>query len=224
MKGDEMRRVRVLVAGLAAVSFGVWAAAAAAVTPGWMCIPSPNAINNGASPAVIAGGVGTAPSCTSGYTAVLAPTYVASGVGGKPTVVFNAVNLQVVSGSGATNGTPNGEGNVVIGYAENPSDHLQSGSNNLIVGYDNGWSGYGQLVAGESNMARGDYAAVFGVSDTAGGVGSLVAGASNRATGTESTVVGGKGNTAGVKWTSVLGGSGHSATKACQSIPATNTC
>jgi len=220
-----MLRVRMLVAGLVAVSCAVGAGGAwASVTPGWMCIPTPATAQNTGNPAVVEGGTGTAPSCTSGYTAVLAPTYVASGVGGKPTVVFNAVNLQVVSGGGATNAAPNGEGNVVIGYAENPSDHLQSGSNNLILGYDNGWSGYGELVAGTANMATGDYAAVFGASDAAGGVASLVAGKSNRAGGPQASVLGGEGNAAPIKWSTVLGGSSHHTAKACQSIPATNTC
>ena len=36
-------------------------------------------------------------------------------------VEFNAINVQVISGTGLTNGTPNGEGNLIVGYAENPS-------------------------------------------------------------------------------------------------------
>src|SRR5205807_9418104 len=88
--------------------------ALAAVPPGWECIPTT------AGQPVISGGTGSAPSCSSGTTAVLAPTFVASGVGGEPTVRFAAVNVQIVSGSGATNGAVNGTGNLVIGYDENP--------------------------------------------------------------------------------------------------------
>jgi hypothetical protein len=40
--------------------------------------------------------------------------YVASGVAGKPTIQFSAVNVQVLSGAGSTNATVNGEGNLVV--------------------------------------------------------------------------------------------------------------
>lgn len=95
-------------------------AALAATTPGWECVPTT------AGQAVVSGGTGAAPSCSGGTTAVLAPTYVASGVGGKPTVEFSSVNVQVVSGSGATNGAVNGEGNLIVGYNEKPG--TQTGS------------------------------------------------------------------------------------------------
>jgi hypothetical protein len=214
-----MLRSRLMVAGLVVMGCGVAAAGAvASITPGWECIPTT------AGNPVVSGGTGAVPSCSAGTTAVLAPTFVSSGVGGKPTVVFQALNVQVVSGTGATNGPVNGEGNLVVGYAENPSGHTETGSSNLILGYNNGWSSYGDLVAGSANVATGPFAAVFGVSDTAHGVGSLAAGGSNRATGPESSVLGGKGNSAGGSWSSVLGGTGHHPTHACQSVPATNTC
>ena len=214
-----MLRARVLTVGLVLAGCGmVTPSAWGSLTPGWECIPTT------AGQDVVSGGTGTTPSCGIGTTPVLAPTYQASGVGGKPTVLIQSVNVQVISGSGSTNATPNGEGNLVVGYAENPSGRVRTGSNDLILGYDNGWSGFGQLVGGASNTASGLYATVFGVSDTASGVGSMAAGDANRASGVESTVIGGKGNTAGAKWSSVLGGSGHHAATACQSIPATNTC
>src|SRR5262245_4924018 len=85
-------------AGLAvSVWIGLFAGAAwGAPTPGWECIPTT------AGQPVVSGGTGATPVCGSGKTAVLAPTYVPSGVGGKPTVQFAAVNVQIVSGSGAT--------------------------------------------------------------------------------------------------------------------------
>ena len=72
---------------------------------------------------------GSAPgSCTSGKTKVALPssavdqqtlisilphiTFKSAGVGGKPTIRFSGVNVQVVSGSGSTAGAVNGEGNV----------------------------------------------------------------------------------------------------------------
>src|SRR5436309_3931349 len=88
--------------------------AGAAVTPGWECIPTT------AGQAVVSGGAGSAPLCGAGTTSVLAPTYVSSGVGGKPTVEFSAVNVQVIDGTGLTSKV-NGTGNLVVGYAENPS-------------------------------------------------------------------------------------------------------
>src|SRR5919204_3281661 len=108
----------------------------AAVTPGWECIPTT------AGQPVVSGGTGSAPSCGAGTTAVLAPTYVASGVGGKPTVQFAAVNVQIVSGSGATDAAVNGKGNLVIGYDENPASRPQTGSHDLILGERNAWTGY----------------------------------------------------------------------------------
>src|SRR5438067_2126009 len=104
--------IALVVGGVGLVVAGqAWAA----VTAGWECVPTT------AGQPVVSGGTGASPSCGSGTTAVLAPTYVASGVGGKPTVVFAAVNVQVVSGSGATDGAVNGKGNLVLGYDENPS-------------------------------------------------------------------------------------------------------
>src|SRR5690242_14733061 len=95
------------VAALAAVCgmwFGVFAGGAwGAVTPGWECVPAT------AGQAVVSGGTGSAPSCGTGTTAVLAPTYVSAGVGGKPTVRFAAVNVQIVNGAAAT-ATVNGTG------------------------------------------------------------------------------------------------------------------
>ena len=67
---------------------------------------------------MLSGGTGASPVCSAGTTAVLAPTYVPTDVGGKPTVVFSTVNVQIVSGSGSTGGAVNGEGNLIVGYAE----------------------------------------------------------------------------------------------------------
>src|SRR5438309_1555463 len=80
--------------------------------------------------------------------AVIARAYVATGVGGKPTVEFSTVNVQVVSGSGSTSGAVNGEGNLIVGYAENTSGYSRVGSNDLIVGSENGWRSYGEIVGG----------------------------------------------------------------------------
>ena len=51
---------------------------------------------------------------------------------GKPTIRVEGANLQVVSGPGATSGTVNGTGNLVVGYDEGTGS--QTGSHNLPAG------------------------------------------------------------------------------------------
>lgn len=171
-----------------------------AVKPGWECVPTT------AGQAVVSGGTGATPVCGGGTTAVLAPTYVSAGVGGKPTVEFSTVNVQVVSGTGSTHGAVNGEGNLVVGYAENSDGFPQTGSNDLIVGSNNGWSGFGQIVGGFDNNAEGNYAAAFGLTNVASGAESLVAGSANVASGLHSSVAGGSHNTASAANAGIGGG------------------
>ena len=136
-----------LVAALFALVIGI--ARASAATPGWECIPTT------AGQPVVSGGTGGSPSCGAGTTAVLAPTYIALGVGGKPTAQFASVNVQIVSGSGATDGTVNGKGNLVIGYDENTSGRAQTGSHDLILGKSNSWTGYSEVIAGSGDTVSG---------------------------------------------------------------------
>ncbi|HEX4493539.1 MAG TPA: hypothetical protein VH914_20220 [Acidimicrobiia bacterium] len=175
------------------------ASRALSVTPGWECVPS------AVGQPVLSGGTAATPSCGAGSTPVLAPTFVSSGVGGKPTVQFSAVNVQILSGSGSTGGPVNGEGNLIVGYGENPGGRRQTGSNNLIVGSANGWTSFGTIVGGYSDQTTGPYASVVGTKNTASGHSSFVAGQQNKASGRSS---------------SVLGGDGNAATANCQSIPA----
>jgi hypothetical protein len=160
-----MGRVARYAMGALVGAFGLGAtAASAAIAPGWICIPA-----TAGQPAV-SGGTGASPSCAAGTTAALAPTFISSGVGAKPTVEFAGVNVQIVSGLGSTDGggTVNGEGNLVVGYAENPGSLGRGGSNNLIVGADNGWKGFGSIVGGFGNDAIGDFESVFGNTSTTG--------------------------------------------------------
>jgi len=73
---------------------------------------------------------------------------------------FVGANVFVQSGSGYTDGTPSGVGNLIIGYNEGDQD--QSGSHNLVLGAYNGFSSYGGLVAGYDNHIGGQYATVLG--------------------------------------------------------------
>ncbi|HEY3947006.1 MAG TPA: hypothetical protein VGL78_17420 [Solirubrobacteraceae bacterium] len=81
-----------------------------------------------------------------------------------------------MSGSGSTGGTVNGMGNLVIGYAENPKGYVRTGSNDLIVGTGNGWTGFGEIAGGANNRASGPYATTFGLSNIASGMESAILG------------------------------------------------
>jgi hypothetical protein len=130
MKKVVAMQVRIgLIAAAVAAAFGALCSAAFALAPGWECVPST------AGQAVTSGGTGSSLSCGSSSTAVLAPTYLAAGstgvVGGKATVQFSGVNVQIVNGLKLT-ATTNGAGNLVIGYDE--SFGTQTGSHNLVLG------------------------------------------------------------------------------------------
>jgi hypothetical protein len=118
--------------------------------------------------------------------------YVEAGVGGKPTIRFSGVNVQVVNGEGKTESV-NGEGNLVIGYDENAS-RTQTGSHNLVLGEQQAFSSFGGLVAGYGNTISGREASVSG-------------GALNTASGFYTSITGGEQNTARVEAASVQGGS-----------------
>ena len=79
---------------------------------------------------------------------MLAPTFISSGVGGKPTVQFSAVNVQIVNGM-ASEATTNGEGNLIVGY--NEKGGVQTGSHNRELGGSNSYSSFGGLVGGTGN-------------------------------------------------------------------------
>lgn len=180
-----------LVGGVLSIVVGGESMAEAAVTPGWECVPTT------AGQAVVSGGTAPSPSCAAGTTAVLAPTFVSSGIGGKPTVEFSGLNVQIVSGSGSTSGQVNGEGNLIIGYDENTSQLPQTGSHNLVVGSGDAWTSYGGIIDGFGNWSTGGY--------------NLVAGARNLATGPYSTVTGGFYNTASGGFSAVDGGCDNAA-------------
>ncbi len=146
-------------------------------------------------------------------------TYVASGVGAKPTIQFSGVNVQVVNGEGATQST-NGEGNLVIGYDENPTGRRQTGSHNLIVGPYHQYTSVGGIVSGAYNAIEGEYASVLGgYNNDADGPRAVVSGGEgNVAYGFSAAVSGGSFNSAGGKWSSVSGGEEDRATGETSSI------
>src|SRR5438067_5424869 len=217
MGTGSMSRCAAAIAA-AVVWLGLFAGGAwGAVTPGWECVPT------AAGQAVVSGGTGSAPSCGAGTTSVLAPTYVSSGVGGKPTVQFAAVNVQILNGSGST-ASVNGTGNLVLGYDENPSRRAQTGSHDLVVGRNHSFTGYGELLDGFNNAASGPYASVLGVNSTVSGQYSTVTGGQgNVAKAAAASVSGGYLNTAASSYTSVTGGCSNLAGAGTLSINSTCT-
>jgi hypothetical protein len=137
--------------------------------------------------------------------------YEVEGIDKKPTVQFSGANVQVLSGTGNTNGTPNGEGNLVVGYDEEPG--AQTGMNNLVVGGSKqSFTSYGALVGGSGNTASGPSTDVFGIENVATLDGaSVTGGAQNTASGYFSSVSGGYGNVASDFEASVSGGTENEA-------------
>jgi hypothetical protein len=148
-------------------------------------------------------------------------------------VRFTGVNVQIVSGSGATDGAVNGLGNLIVGYNEQRdtddgrSPALRTGSHNVIVGPAHEYMGFGGLVSGVDNSITGAHATVVGGrTNGAGGFATAVLGGEcNAATADAATVVGGGGplravpdgfscelgNNALETHAVVVGGSGNSA-------------
>jgi hypothetical protein len=176
------------------------------------------------------------PEGKAGFTAAEAETlkallpyvkFVASGVGGKPTVQFSGVNVQVVSGSGSTTGPVNGEGNLVVGYDESEGKP-QTGSHNLVVGPAHSFTSFGGFLAGYGNTVTGPFGSVSGgaansaseqYASVSGGINNIASveaasisgGAFNAANGFAASVSGGKRNTAAGDFASILGGTNRTA-------------
>lgn len=134
---------------------------------------------------------------------------------GQPTVRFSGVNVQVVSGSGATDGTINGRGNLIVGYNEflGGGEGNKSGSHNVVIGRWHQYSSHGGLVAGLGNDISGPGASVTGGSgNTASGQNASVSGGVfNAASGSHSSVSGGSANVASGLNASVSGGANNQA-------------
>jgi hypothetical protein len=146
-------------------------------------------------------------------------SYDPSGLNGKPTLKISGANVQIVSGSGSTDGTVNGLGNLIIGYDEHPPAYDQTGSHNLVLGYGQKFTSWGGVSAGVYNTLSGPFSDVFGVFNTASSGGSSITGGeSNTASGGNSSVSGGASSTASGNYSSVSGGGGTTATGDYSSI------
>lgn len=149
---------------------------------------------------------------------------------GNDTALFTGVNVQVINGTGTTDGDPNGVGNLIVGYNavdvggvlicslgafDNQTDcesgggvwadSHQSGSHNVVVGDEHNYSRFGGLVVGTDNNITGDWSSVSG-------------GRLNQAIGAHSAVGGGRTNTAGGQDSSVSGGNINSASGPLSSV------
>ncbi len=143
------------------------------------------------------------------------------------TLRFSGMNIQVVNGSGSTHGTPNGLGNLIVGYnSDDQSDgqlEVRTGSHNVVIGNNHTYTSTGGSVGGEDgrisnagavvitgrgNESNGLHAAVVtGDFNTASNARSVVvSGVLNTASGLQSTVVSGQSNIANGASSAILGG------------------
>ncbi|MEZ6014602.1 MAG: hypothetical protein R3F49_05775 [Planctomycetota bacterium] len=115
------------------------------------------------------------------------------------TARISRLNLQIVDGTGTTNGAPTGLGNLIVGYNEqgHPGGDVRTGSHNIAVGTQDNYSSYGGIVCGDANAIQGPYSSVYG-------------GTLNVASGVYASVFGGESNIAGAHAATVAGGNGNS--------------
>ena len=176
--------------------------------------------SGGPAPVACAGG----PGLTAEQAEILSHLsieYLDDGAGGtNKSIRFSEVNLQVVSGLGATNGHPsdpnltsgltatNGLGNLIIGYDENNGTLAKVGSHNLVVGSYSTYESFGGAVLGANNSIQGPYCVVSGgIANTAKGLHcSVTGGSENLADGVGASVTGGALNIANGLVPSVHGG------------------
>jgi hypothetical protein len=151
---------------------------------------------------------------------------------------ITGANVNIRNGSGTTSGStapyssiPNGLGNLIIGYNENgiprcgigcppQPQRPRTGSHNLVLGTDNGYTAFGGIVVGFANSITSPYATITGGAySTASGIASTVSGGEmNMATVEGAAVSGGLGGIAGGRWASVTGGSANTASAESASV------
>jgi hypothetical protein len=213
-----MRRIGLV--GVAVVALLLTLAAGAWAAPVKLCIPT----KEGKSPVTPKAGV-----CRTGYTLTELPgeeetklleheKFIEKGVGGKPTIQFSGVNVQIVNGE-AMPFLTNGEGNLMIGQDLNP--RTQTGSENLILGDSQEYTSSFGILAGFDNTISGPYDSVVGgLGNLASGDSATVSGGQkNQASGWGASVGGGESNHAEGQYSSIFGGKGLTATGEYEAIP-----
>jgi hypothetical protein len=122
-------------------------------------------------------------------------------------IFITGANVNIVAGSGDTDGPTNGLGNLIVGYNEDSFRHAtRTGSHNLVVGPEHTYSSFGGFVVGFKNTVSGLYSSVSG-------------GGRNVASGDGSSVSGGRNNDAGGNWSVVVGGNGNSTSTDAEIAP-----
>ena len=146
-------------------------------------------------------------------------------------VLYEGANVFINSGAGHTESVPNGLGNLVVGYGDWSANTDTSGSHNVVMGTDNGFSSYGGLVGGFANDVAAPFAMVLTGSynnatdeyavvvsgkngDAAAPHSVVVSGFSAEASGSYSAVLTGYNSIASGSYSAVLGGSSNQATAA----------
>jgi hypothetical protein len=131
-------------------------------------------------------------------------------VDNETTVRFTGVDLQIVSGSGTTDGPVNGRGNLIVGYNETDSEgDSRQGSHNVILGSGNSYKSYGGIIAGQLSSIGAPYASIIGGDGSgASGEGSVVVGSRySYAAGPRAVVIGGFANEAHGEGSATVGSS-----------------
>ncbi len=141
-------------------------------------------------------------------------------VGGRPATVFQACNVYIQDGEGHTapRSTPNGLGNLIIGYDEGVAGQYPAnfGCHNLILGVDNSYSSYGGIVAGTDNSIEAPSASVLGGvgNDNTGNNCVIVSGQSNKINGQSSAILSGVRNLITSEESAVIAGESNIVTGA----------
>src|SRR4051794_16025477 len=110
-------------------------------------------------------------------------------VNGRTTLTFSGENVRIVNGTGAKD-TLNGLGNLIVGYNDTP--RAQTGSHNIVLGFDQSFAAWGSVIGGAHNTSGSSLQALFG--------------STNKATDTYGSVLGGYGNVATSRLSSIAGG------------------
>lgn len=150
---------------------------------------------------------------------------------GQDTLQFSDMNVQIVNGTGTTDGVTTGTGNLIIGYNQMRGDaqcpdgidcDRRTGSHMLVIGGLNNYTFYGGMVVGEGNETSAPYASISGGGgNTANGhAASISGGISNTASGHAASISGGFSNIASGTGASISGGQESVASGSASSVSA----
>ncbi len=99
---------------------------------------------------------------------------------GSDRLVFTGMDVQIVNGDGSTHSS-NGKGNLILGYNEGTTTPTRTGSHNLVIGEEHGYTGQASLVLGYQNAVGTDSAVLGGYSNSASTSAVIVGGYNNQA-------------------------------------------